>query len=96
MRKRGHRAYAMFLRRDAVEVAHIETALADFRDRRDERFQMYEDCKAEYAALKRENEVLQARTKALEANVSKSVLRRLEFTGGTTPTYFSAQDKGSE
>ena len=34
---------------------------------------------AETAALKRENKVLRERIKALEANTSKSVLRRLEI-----------------
>ena len=36
------------------EHAQLEEELGDFRDRRDEKFQMYEDCKAENAALKRE------------------------------------------
>jgi len=38
---------------------------------------------------------LEARIKALEANTSKSALRRLDaqFTGGTTPTYFGEQEK---
>ena len=46
-----------------------------------------------------DNAILQKRIKALEANVSKSVLRRLDvqfagqFTGGTVPTYFSEQDR---
>ena len=49
--------------------------------------------------LRNDNAILQKRIKALEANVSKSVLRRLDvqfagqFTGGTVPTYFSEQDR---
>ena len=42
----------------ADEVAQLEAELGDFRDRRDERFQMYEDCKVENEALKREIERL--------------------------------------
>ena len=40
------------------EKAQLEAELGDFRDRRDERFQMYEDCKVENEALKREIERL--------------------------------------
>ena len=39
--------------------------------------------------------ILKAENKVLRANMPKSVLRRLDaqFTGGTTPAYFSAQNK---
>jgi|GEM_PF-5358046 len=47
-----------------IGVAQLEEELADFRARRDERFQMYEDCKAENKALKREKE--RATNNALE------------------------------
>jgi len=44
--------YKADLRATDEQVAQLEAELGDFRDRRDEKFQMYEDCKAEYALLK--------------------------------------------
>ncbi len=40
------------LDRWAVKVTKLEAELADWHDRRDEKFQMYEDCKAENKALR--------------------------------------------
>ena len=50
------------------------------------------------AHLQHDMLVVEKENKALRANVSKSVLRRLDaqFTGGTTPTYFSGQNKETD
>ena len=85
-----------------VETELLEADLNKERENTKDIRALYEQSQAESAALKkvieagkRANEELKARIKALEANTSKSVLRRLEaqFTGGTTPTYFGEQEK---
>ena len=38
---------------EAGYLDYLEAELADWHDRRDEKFQMYEDCKAENEALRR-------------------------------------------
>ena len=45
------------------EVAQLEAELGDFRDRRDEKFQMYEECIAENIALKQGIQHLIAKTR---------------------------------
>ena len=48
---------------EIVEVEQLEAEIGDFRDRRDENFQMYEDCIAENIALKQGIQHLVAKTR---------------------------------